>query len=125
MCGIQNSIRGKPALRYPLGIIISILGFGCVSTEKAQQPDLKLIQTHFILEPGPVETQAGRLPDYFPIYAKIFAGEQVLDRKLVFRGWDFDKDGAIDMVEVLDKQGQVLRQAYDWNHDGQIDLVRD
>ncbi len=124
MCGILNSVKGKPALRYAQGLLISILGVACASTEKTQGPDGKLLPTHFTLESGAVEKKADPLPDYIPIFVNSYAGETLLERHLGYKGWDFNKDGVIDMLEVLDAKGQVLRRAYDWNRDGQVDEVR-
>jgi hypothetical protein len=41
-----------------------------------------------------------------------------------FRGWDFDRDGRYDMLEVLDLKGETVSSAYDFNGDGVIDLVQ-
>lgn len=109
---------------YALWLIISILGASCASTEKTLSPDGKPLPTHFTLESGAVEKKADPLPDYIPIFVNSFAGEQLLSRHLGYKGWDFNKDGVIDMLEVLDANGQVVRRAYDWNRDGTVDEVR-
>jgi len=124
MCRILSSFKIKPALSYALWLIISILGTSCASTEKTLGPDGKPLPTHFTLESGPAEKKANPLPDYIPIYVRSYAGDQLLGRQLGYKGWDFNKDGVIDMLEILDAKGQVLRRAYDWNRDGQVDEVQ-
>ena len=39
--------------------------------------------------------------------------------------WDFDRDGLIDMIEAVDKNGRVLYTAADFNKNGQIDMYID
>ena len=107
-----------------LWLIISILGASCASTEKTLSPDGKPLPTHFTLESGPVEKKADPLPDYIPIFVQSYAGEKLISRHLGYKGWDFNKDGVIDMLEVLDTQGAVLRRAFDWDRDGTVDEVR-
>jgi hypothetical protein len=122
---ILGSFQIKSALSSALWLIICILGASCASTEKKTLGlDEKLLPTHFTLESGPAEKKANPLPDYIPIYVRSYAGDQLLERQLGYRGWDFNKDGVIDMLEVLDAKGQVLRRAYDWNRDGQVDEVQ-
>ena len=109
----------KSALRFAFWFPTSILAVACASTEKtadAPKPD------HYVLENGPVVPASSPFPDQHPIYAKIYAGDQLLERRLVYRGWDMDHDGKIDMLEYLDPQGRVIRKSYDFNHDGGIEL---
>jgi hypothetical protein len=111
----------KPALRCALWITISILGVACVTTEKTEITPQK---THFVLEPGPVERGQDPLPDLTPIYVRIYAGDQLIERRLGYKAWDFNRDGSIDMLEYLDSQGQVIRRSYDLNRDGVVDLEK-
>lgn len=40
-----------------------------------------------------------------------------------YRGWDFDRDGQFDMLEVVDQHGARLSWAYDFDGDALIDVV--
>jgi hypothetical protein len=119
MCEKSRPRIWKPALRCALGITISILGVACVTTEKTVTPPLR---THFVLEPGLVQPGHDSLPDLTPIYVRIYAGDQMVERRLAYKAWDFNRDGNIDMLEYLDAQGQVIRRSYDLNRDGVVDV---
>lgn len=38
------------------------------------------------------------------------------------RGWDFNYDGHVDFVEVIEN-GRVVRRLFDFDYDGQVDMV--
>lgn len=120
LCLCLNNL--KPTLRWALWLHLSILGVACVSTEKTPDQGGAPIPTHYVLEPGPVEKAASPLPDLTPIFVRIYAGEQMLEKRLGYRSWDFNKDGNCDMLETLDAQGQVVRRSYDMDRDGRVDL---
>jgi len=40
-----------------------------------------------------------------------------------FRGWDFDRDGQFDMLEVVDQAGAPVSWSYDFDGDALIDVV--
>ncbi len=109
----------QPALRCALWISISTLLFACVTTEKtpAEPP-----RTHYVLEPAALEKAEDPMPDLLPIFVRVYAGDQLLERRLAYRAWDFNKDGNTDMLEYLNAQGQVVRRVYDLNRDGRVDV---
>lgn len=43
--------------------------------------------------------------------------------KVQFKGWDVNRDGRFDMVEVLDDAGKPVGWAYDFNGDSVVDAV--
>jgi hypothetical protein len=45
-------------------------------------------------------------------------------RRQAFVGWDFNRDGTIDVLDVLDRHGQPSHRLYDFDFDGIIDLNR-
>lgn len=108
-----------PALRCALWISISTLPLACVTTEKTPEAPQK---THYVLEPAPWEKAADPIPDLLPIYVRVYAGDQLLERRLAYRAWDFNKDGNADLMEYLDQKGQVIRRVYDLNRDGRVDV---
>lgn len=107
----------KTAIAPVLWSLITILAVACASTEKDEPvgPD------RYVLENGPIIVAGSPFPNQHPIYAKLYAGEKLLERRLAYRGWDLDHDGKIDMLEYLDAEGRVLRKTYDFNRDGIID----
>jgi hypothetical protein len=38
-----------------------------------------------------------------------------------FMGWDFDRDGRFEMLDILDVSGAVIQRVFDFDDDGQID----
>lgn len=103
-----------------LWISISTLLLACVTTEKT--PDTQPAKTHFVLEPLSWEKAEDPMPDLLPIYVRVYAGDQLLERRLAYRAWDFNKDGNTDMLEYLDPKGEVIRRVYDLNRDGRVDV---
>jgi hypothetical protein len=117
---IQTSL--KSALRCILGSFISILGPGCVSTEKTVELSKEAPQpTHFVLDPAPVLKGDEPLPDLTAVYVKVYSQDQFIERRLAYKAWDFNKDGTADLLEYVDAQGYVIRRAYDFNSDGKVD----
>ena len=114
--------RWKRVLHPAMWLSISILGVACVSTEKTPDPAVVAPRTHYVLEPGPLQKGDDPLPDLTPIYVRIYAGDQMVEKRLAYRAWDFNKDGNFDMLEYLDAQGQVIRRSYDMNRDGRVDI---
>lgn len=114
----------RPSLRRAFCLALSSVGASCVSTEKTPEAVIPPVRTHYVLEPGPLEKGDSPMPDLTPIYVRIYAGDQMVERRLGFRAWDFNKDGNFDMLESLDTQGQVIRRSYDMDRDGRIDLEK-
>lgn len=97
-----------------LWLLIFILVASCATSEKTQEPPKP---THYVLEEAPVIAASQPYPNQHPIYVKIYGGEVLLERRLAYRGYDMDHDGFIDMVEYLDKSGQVTRTSYKFTGD--------
>lgn len=108
----------KTAIVSVLWSLITILAVACASTEK----DEVLAPDHYVLENGPIIVAGSPFPNQHPIYANLYAGDKLLERRLAYRGWDMDHDGKIDMLEYLDTNGQVIRKTYDFNRDGGVDV---
>ncbi|MBC7532078.1 MAG: hypothetical protein H7318_10900 [Oligoflexus sp.] len=102
---------------YALWFPISILAVACATTEKSKEPPKP---THYVLENADPIVATMPFPNQHPIYVKIYGGEQLLERRLAYRGWDVDHDGLIDMVEYLDDKGEVIRTSYKFNGDSDL-----
>jgi hypothetical protein len=81
-------------------------------------------RTHFSLIKGDAVTASNELPVYYPIWVVWYRGEVEVSRELGYRGWDFNSDGRIDLVEMLTKgeSPAVTARVYDFNFDGTVDL---
>lgn len=101
------------------GFAICSLVCGCQTTKKASEEAEKI---QFVIEKGAIEPNTGAIPQYIPVYVKTMKGQEVVDKKLGYRGWDFNKDGRIDMLEILDDKGLVSTTAFDFDLDGTVDL---
>jgi hypothetical protein len=99
---------------YALWSLISILAASCATSEKTLEPSKP---THYALEEAPVILASSPYPNQHPIYARMYAGDRLIERRLVYRGFDMDHDGFIDMIEYLDKNGNVIRTSYKFADD--------
>jgi hypothetical protein len=99
---------------YALWFPISILAAACATTEKSNEPPKP---THYILENADPIVASLPFPNQHPIYVKIYGGDQLLERRLAYRGWDADHDGLIDMIEYLDDKAAVIRTTYKFSGD--------
>ncbi len=107
MC--DKSRKQKLISLYALWFPLSILAGSCATTEKTAEPPKP---THFVLESAPIIVATKPYPNQHPIYVKIYAGDELLERRLAYRGWDMDHDGLIDMIEYLNEKGEVVRKSY-------------
>ena len=102
-----------------LWFLISILAASCATSEKTVNPPKP---THYVLEEAPVILASAPYPNQHPIYVKIYGDEVLLERRLAYRGFDMDHDGFIDMIEYLDKKGEVIRSSYKFVSDKDLTL---
>ena len=83
----------------------------------------KKIDGYYLLEKGEIVSNKHPLPDLIPFIQKVFEKDKQVGEYLRFRGWDFNKDGVIDMLEELNSEGSVVKRDYDFNSDGKSDHV--
>ena len=77
-----------------------------------------------MLRLGPKHPQARPLPDETDILIEWHYSDGSTTRTVGFRGWDFDRDGRFEMVEVLDPSAHVTRRVLDFDGDGRIDVIQ-
>ena len=118
-----KSMSGLPTL-FLVGILLSILTCKCVTPEPTLVDEKPVDRTHFSLLKGDAVKFSSELPTYYPIWVVWYRGEVEISRTLGYRGWDFNDDGRIDMVEVLASgdNPEVTARAYDFHFDGAIDV---
>ncbi|SMF79418.1 hypothetical protein [Pseudobacteriovorax antillogorgiicola] len=164
MAMIKSHQRCPGPRPFVAGILISIIGSACVTTEKttkSPEADSSAIEVHaepprnipdapedsrgsvavsqgssqpapggealakfegyYILEKGETTAFKHPLPNYIPFFQVTMLEDKVLDRYLRYRGWDFNKDGFIDMLEELGPSGKTQSRKFDFNFDGKID----
>ena len=63
-------------------------------------------------------------PSRTPILLKRYLNGRLEEVRVAFFGWDLNDDGTFDMLQVLDKSGNVSETYYDFDFDGVADLGR-
>jgi hypothetical protein len=109
-------------------LIISTMAvalFSCV-TQQQEAADEPISPTSigFEVSESPLESHADPLPDKQDIYTTWHYSDATSKRVLSYRGWDFNKDGRIDMLEVLALDGTPEAMAFDFDGDGKIDMLK-
>ncbi len=100
---------------------------GCVADgEKKVQP--KLIEEpelpSYSYKMGAPRLEKDPLPNLQPVYITNNLPSETAEPQLGYRGWDFDKNGRIDMLEIIDLNGNQVSSVFDFNGDGKLDLMR-
>lgn len=90
----------------------------CSTTQQLVEDSAKLLSLNLSTEVviGEKVSYPDPLPDYYPIIREKAPAE------LIAKGWDMDKDGRLDKVDVLGLEGEIIEQFFDFDRDGQIDL---
>lgn len=112
-------VLGKPLVLIAAAVFdFSILS--CATTPPPSQVD-PLTRTHCTLQIGEKIPNPTPLPEE----TKILVNWHLLNGSKVtsvgFRGWDFNRDGRYEMVDVLNEDGTLQARVYDFDGDGVID----
>lgn len=126
MTTIKRSYLGQIQL-----VLLSIIVAACITTkndEEASAGDSKsgkegkaTSRYYSVLVKGKTVKYAEPLPNMIPFYLKDMKGDEVMEERLVFRSWDFNKDGFPDMVEEMLDHGIVRSRSFDFDFDGLVD----
>lgn len=103
-----------------MGLILiggSTLG-GCVTGSDTSN---SVAPTHYTLQVGERVPHPAPLPDETKILVKQHGQDGAVLARAGFRGWDFNKDGRFEMVDVLNEDGSLQVRAFDFDGDGVID----
>ena len=106
-----------------IGLIFT-LATGCATTEKKPEPQGAAPErawTHYTLTVGAPEPATMKLPALIPIWINWHKGEKTVATTLGYRGWDFNGDNTIDMLEIVGPEGAAVARMYDFDFDGKID----
>ena len=79
---------------------------------------------YYVLRPGHPVPAPNHLPSHTDIHVEWHFDDLSTSTDLGYRGWDFDRDGSFEMVEVFDARGDVQTRIFDFNGDGVIDETR-
>ncbi len=120
----MNRIAKKTAVFSAL--ITGLLTAGCSLDEKPKAKEAidPNQPTHYTISVGPTQGYQDPLPNYVPIFVDWHLAGGGLKQTLAYRGWDFDKDGRLDMVEVLNKDQTKAAFVFDFDRDGHVDMIR-
>ncbi len=105
--------------RLFMQLLIATLVTRCVSMPESGPRE----RTHYVLHPSPWKHYAYPLPHYRSIFLEWHYSDGSVQRTLGFHGWDFNRDGRIDMVEEVNKNATVPLRAYDFDFDGNPDIL--
>jgi len=109
--------------------ILIVIGIGmvaCVSNDEkpTQVSDISAPeQLSYRYEVGESRIEEDPLPNLQPVYVMKSQVSELTRKRIGYKGWDFDKDGQLDMLQVLNLKGRQVATAFDFNGDGEIDMV--
>lgn len=108
----------KSVVYFCAAFLIALLGQSCASTKAfvSKTVNIKRSEGALAVEMGEKVSFPAPLPDYYPLKRR--GGSE----ELIAKGWDLNKDGRLDQIDVLGLEGQVIERLYDFDGDGQIDL---
>lgn len=101
--------------------VIFIVGLSCATTKKA---DLIAKSSPQVRRLVLGETVANRnpLPNYQAVWLEEETSGDPGAKRLIYRLWDFDKNGLADYIQQVDSKGRVSGSYFDFDADGKIDL---
>jgi hypothetical protein len=129
--GLGAILMQKPIVRLLINKLIMPFCFlfvvfqnsGCFSS--GSEPIVDPNQpSHYTISRGTVQPNPYPLPDYTPVYLDWHLMGGGMNRTLAYQSWDFDKDGRLDMVEILRKDGSREAFVFDFDGDGHPDMIR-
>lgn len=107
-----------------ISFILFISMEGCFGTAE-KSADEPVSRIHYTLENGETVNHPKPLPNEIPVYIKWHMSDGSVEKLLGFRGWDFNRDGKFEMLEILNEDGSIQSYSYDFDGDGNIDAVAD
>ena len=70
---------------------------------------------------GDWQTSEWPMPNYRPVSIVVKREGLPDQEELAYHAWDFNHDGEVDMVEALNSSGNITMRLFDFNFDGKID----
>jgi hypothetical protein len=106
-----------------LGIFVVQLN-ACATHIEETKVDSQPTRLSYTLNTGEAIAFRKPLPRYQPIYIDWSISDGSIQRYKKFNAWDVDHDGSFEMIEMLDENMKSVSIAFDFNGDGQVDLVK-
>ena len=96
----------------------------CSSPEKPDPTASQVTVTGKKVVTGKPNLYRAPLPVRVPLAVRqeLSDGSSLTDGR--YRGWDVNRDGRVDVVERLDERGNLQSAAYDFDYDGNVDMVK-
>ena len=125
-----------------LGVLFSLFCFACQSTKEESSGEVLAEKKSFSFKPQKLYRDKAyqyadiEHEDFELKYEQGFlspelrvqvyqrdggSSEKYSDKVDRVFAWDFDSDGTVDMIDVVDKEGKLLYTAADFNQNGRID----
>jgi len=104
--------------------VLSALTISCTTVTSLVDGSKGPERVYYVLRPGETIPAPNPLPSRTDIMVEWHYDDQSETTNLGYRGWDFDRDGQFDMVEVFGVDGVVQTRIFDFNGDGIIDDVK-
>ena len=64
------------------------------------------------------------LPNRYKIWLNTYKSSQLVSRWVKYEAWDINQDGNVDYLVQLDESGAVVSRSFDFNMDGELDLIK-
>lgn len=106
-------------------LILAIVS-SCATSQKTDVADDEKMApgpAFYVLREGEKIDNPSPLPHQTKILVDWTYSDGAKRSKVQFKGWDVNRDGRFDMVEVLDHAGKAVGWAYDFNGDSVVDAV--
>ena len=113
-----------PVLWKYLALSLVMASASCTTVTSIVDGNKGPERLYYVLRPGDTIPAPKPLPSRTDIMVEWHYDDQSETSNLGFRGWDFDRDGQFDMVEVFSADGAVQTRIFDFNGDGVIDDVK-
>lgn len=110
--------------RHLIAVFFCLGALSCTTVTSMIDDSKGPERMYYVLRPGDTVPAPRPLPNRTDILVEWHYDDNSETSNLGFRGWDFDRDGQFDMVEVFGADGAVQTRIFDFNGDGIIDDVK-
>ncbi|NRA64720.1 MAG: hypothetical protein HRU19_09570 [Pseudobacteriovorax sp.] len=127
-------IVGALKWRLTIGLFVFLIsGLGCVTNSNHKDgenipmlPGQKIPGKveFWILKRQSIVVKRKPLPNQWDFVLELRGEDEVLGGYLKYRGWDFNRDGIADMLEEFSPEGVVVTRSFDFDHNGQVELIK-
>ncbi len=107
---------------FVFNLILSSLACACTTTEKGESSEI-LTETGSLAEVSYWQSQRTPWPTEATVWQKTFSNSTLIGMDRMYKLWDFNGDGRVDMAQRISLDGKVIGIAYDFDLDGEIDTV--